>query len=387
MDRAQAEGIYLNNAATSFPKPACVEEAVVRVLRTGGMTPSRSLQTSDDGAARLIYETRVALARLLGIADPARLVFTFNATDSLNLALRGVLRGGGHVVTTSMEHNSVARPLRALEADGVEVTRVPCDGAGRLDPSDVCDAMRSDTRLIVMIHASNVTGTIMPVAEVAALARERAIPVLIDAAQTAGCVPLDVGALGVDYAAFTGHKALLGPQGTGLLYVGDPDRLAPTRLGGTGSQSERDRQPEMMPDRYEAGTPNLVGIAGLGAAAGFLLERRVADIRRHEVALVARLLGRLAEIRQVTIYGPRDPDQVTGIVAFNIGDLDCAEVSQALQSDYRIITRCGLHCAPWAHETIGTLDRGTVRASVSWATTEPEVDALLDAVGEIAATS
>jgi cysteine desulfurase family protein len=386
MDSERGDVIYLNNAATSFPKPPCVEDAVLGVLRTGGMTPSRSSQNGVDGAARLVYQSRAALARMLGVADPARLAFTSNATDALNLALNGILRGGRHVVTTSMEHNSVARPLRRLEAHGVTLTRVPCDGAGRLDPSDVRSAIREDTRLIVMTHGSNVVGTIMPVAEVAAVARERAVPVLLDAAQTAGCLPLDIGSLGVDYAAFTGHKALLGPQGVGLLYVGDAEGLAPTRVGGTGSQSERDRQPEMLPDRYEAGTPNLPGIAGLGAAAQFLSERGVANVREHERALMARLFARLAEITGVTVYGPRDPDQVTGIVSFNVGDLDPAEVSRLLESRHRIVTRCGLHCASWAHETIGTLGRGTVRASVGWATTGAEVDTLADAVAEIAAT-
>jgi cysteine desulfurase family protein len=387
MAEQPGEIIYLNNAATSYPKAPGVEPAMVRALRGWGLTPGRASPAGEDGAARTIYQARSALARLLGAPDPARLIFTMNATDSLNLALTGLLRDGGHVVTTSMEHNSVARPLRHLAERGVTITRVPCDGAGRLDPAEIAAALRPETQLIVLTHASNVTGTLMPVAEVVAIARQRTIPVLVDAAQTAGCAAMDLGGLGADYVAFTGHKALLGPPGVGVLYVGDTQRLAPMRVGGTGSQSEHDRQPEALPDRYEAGTPNVVGIAGLGAAAEFLLERGVAEVRRHERALVARLLGRLGEIPSVVVYGPRDADQVAGIVSFNIGDLDCAEVARVLESEHGIITRCGLHCAPWAHETIGTLERGTVRASVGWATTEAEVDALAEAVAAVSSAS
>lgn len=384
MSENPGEIIYLNNAATSFPKPPGVIEAVERAMRLAAGSPGRAGYATSLGAEREVFHAREALSRLLGVSDSSHLIFTHNATAALNLVLRGLLEPGDHVVTTSMEHNSVARPLHFLANNGVEFTRVPCSPDGRLDPRHVQAAIRPQTRLVVMVHASNVTGSILPVEVVARMARERGIPLLLDAAQTGGVLPMNLEALGADYVAFAGHKGLLGPQGTGILYVRDASQIAPLCMGGTGSQSDRAEQPEFLPDKFESGTPNVPGLAGLAAAAEFLLERGVDTVRAHESALLSTLLHGLRDIPRMTIYGACDPDLQVGVVSVNIADLDPGEVAQRLEAHFGILTRSGLHCAPWAHETIGTLNRGTLRLSLSWATTESEIERVLRALHKIA---
>lgn len=375
--------IYLDNAATSYPKPPAVIEAVRRCLEDGAGSAGRSAGGAALAAERTIHGARTAVAELLGAPDPRRVALFESATGALNAALKGWLKPGDHVVATALEHNAVARPLRHLESLGVELTRLPASACGELDPADLARAFRPHTRLVVAVHASNVLGIIQPVAELAALSHERDVPLLVDASQTAGALPWSLDELGADMLAFTGHKGLLGPQGTGGLYVREGLELVPHRHGGTGSQSERDVQPDFMPDRLESGTPNTPGLAGLAAAVAHLLERGVTAMRDHEARLTAFFMQELRAISGVDIYGPLDPGRRVGLVSVNVRDLDPAEVAFALESDHGIVTRPGLHCAPWAHEVAGTLQRGAVRFSVGPSTTQGELETALDALTQL----
>jgi cysteine desulfurase family protein len=376
--------VYLDNAATSFPKAPGVGRAMAECVESALGGPGRTFGESGAGAARIIFRTREQLARLLDIPDSTDLILTPGATFSLNMALCGLVKPGAHVVTTALEHNAVARPLCHLQACGVEVTRLPCPGGISPEPEAFRRALRPATALIAMVHGSNVTGTILPLAEIAQIAREANVPLLVDASQTAGSAPLSVGKDRPHLLAFTGHKGLLGAPGTGGLYIDPETELSPLTRGGTGSRSYSTDQPEERPDRFESGTPNLPGIAGLSVAVGWLLERSVAAVREHELRLIDQLMTELQRVPGVTVYGPRDARDRCGLVAFNVGDLDPAEVGARLEQQYGIITRCGLHCAPWAHESIGTLDRGAVRMSVSPFTAEQEISAAARAVREIA---
>ena len=380
--------IYFDNAATSWPKPPRVLEAMSNFMTEVGGSPGRSAHRLSIEAGRIVYEAREVLARLFNVADPLRIVFGLNATDALNLALQGVLRAGDHVVTSSMEHNSVMRPLRALaEADQVEITVVPCSSQGFLDPGDLESALRSNTRMIVLNHASNVVGSVLPVAEAGSIARRHDALLLIDAAQTAGAYPLDMNSMRVDLLAFTGHKALFGPQGTGGLCIGERVAVAdiePVKRGGTGSRSEREEQPEFLPDMCESGTPNTVGLAGLLAGAEYVIHEGVERIRAREVELTTRLIAGLLEIPRVTVYGGQDAELQTANVSFNIEGLAPSGVGLTLDEDYGIMSRVGLHCAPAAHRTIGTFPAGTVRFSLSYFNTADEVDEALRAVSRIA---
>jgi cysteine desulfurase family protein len=338
-------------------------------------------------AGRIILETRELAAGLINAGNPVQVVFTGNATEALNLALKGVLKPGDHIVTSSMEHNSVIRPLQALSSSGVEVTAVPCSTDGFMDPDDVRKAIKKNTRMIALIHASNVTGTIMPVEEVGILARERGLVYLVDAAQTIGYLDIDVQRMNIDLLAFPGHKSLYGPQGTGGLYIREGLSLTPMMEGGTGSGSESLTQPEAMPDRYESGTPNTVGLAGLGAGIKYINEQGLEKIRNHGQELLARLIEGLRQITGVTVYGPGLPGRQVPVVSFNLGTIGSSEVAFLLDRVYDIACRSGLHCAPAAHRTMGTLKSGTVRLSMSYHNTAEEVDQALKAIAEIAAES
>lgn len=379
--------IYLDNAATSHPKPASVYERVDAVLRNCSANPGRSGHAMAVEAARTIFETRESIARLFNIADPDRIIFTPNATGALNLAILGTLRPGDRCVTTTMEHNSVIRPLHALEQKGVTVAKVHAARDGSLDPRAIAaaiDAGASNTRLVVVTHASNVVGTIAPIAEIISIAHSRGVPVLVDAAQTAGSVAIDVGALGVDLLACPGHKGLYGPQGTGFLYIAPHLNVEPILFGGTGSRSDLEEMPDFAPDRYEAGTLNTPGIAGLGAGVEFLLDCGVERVRAHEIALVRQLMDGLERIDGVTIHGPRDPERRTGVVLFTIDGIDPAEIGDRLDDEFGIAVRVGLHCAPQAHQTIGTFPLGGVRMSPGFFNTADEIDRTVDAVRQIA---
>ncbi len=378
--------IYLDNAATSYPKPPQVAEAMLHFMNDVGANPGRSGHRLAVDAGRVMYEAREAVAELFNAPDPMRVVFGLNVTEALNLALRGLLRPGDHVVTSSMEHNSMMRPLRALERAGVEVTVVRCSPEGFLDPDDVERALRPNTTLIAINHASNVVGTLLPVAEVGRIARRRGLLLLVDAAQTAGAYPIDMGADGIDLLAFTGHKSLYGPMGTGGLVIGervDPARLLPLKRGGTGSHSEHEDQPDFLPDRYESGTPNAVGLAGLAAGVRWVLEQGVGAIRAHELSLTRQLIAGLRETPGVTLYGPIDAERRMAVVSFNVAAMDPAAVGLRLDDEHGIMCRVGLHCAPAAHKTIGTFPVGTVRFGLGAFNTADEVRAAIRAVRKL----
>lgn len=381
------ETVYLDNAATSFPKPEATLEVMMRYQREIGGSPGRSGHGLSIEAGRVVHETRETLARLFNIDDPLQIVFTKNATEALNIALIGLLKPGDHVITTGMEHNSVMRPLRFLASRGIDLSVVPCSDRGGLDPDDIRAAFRANTRAVVMTHASNVTGTILPVQEIGLLTRERADIVLcVDAAQTAGALPIDVETMAVDLLAFTGHKSLYGPQGTGGLYIrkGLDEKIAPLMRGGTGSRSEFEEQPDFMPDKFECGTPNTIGLAGLGAGAAFILEQGVDAVRAKESALTRRFLNHLQALGEcVCVYGLPTAHNRIPLISFNLRDITPSDAALYLDEQWGIMCRPGLHCAPAAHRTIGTLPQGTVRFSFGFFNTEEHVDLAAEALRQL----
>lgn len=386
-----ATRIYLDNAATSWPKPTAVYEAVEHYLREVGAPAGRGAYREALESDRIVAAARAGMARLIGAEDPRNIVFTSGATDSLNLALHGFLRPGDHVVTTAAEHNSVLRPLRALgNLHGVRVAHVPCDATGQVDPDEVRRALRPETRLVAVVHASNVTGAIQPVAEIARLAHDVGATVLVDAAQTLGHLSLAVNDLQVDLLAASGHKGLLGPLGTGILYVrpGCEKLLDSVRQGGTGTHSEDDRQPESLPDKFESGNQNLPGIAGLNAAVEYLEQQGIAAIAARLDQLTSRLREGLGQLAGVRLYGPSAAKDRTAVVSCTISGYDPQEAALLLDSTFRIQVRGGLHCAPRVHQAIGTFSGGgTVRFGLGPLNTTEEIDAAVRAVGELAATA
>jgi cysteine desulfurase / selenocysteine lyase len=383
--------IYLDNAATSWPKPESVYTATDHYQRQLGAPSARSAYREANEADRLMEQTRRGLADLIGVQQSHCVLFTSNGTDSLNQALHGLLRPGDHVVTSVVEHNSVLRPLRYLEQTrDVRVTRVGCDGRGIIDPDDVQSAIQPTTRLIALIHASNVTGALQPVEAVGRIAKQREILLLVDAAQSLGHVPVDVRALGVDLLAAPGHKALLGPLGTGLLYVapGVERHLSPLRQGGTGTQSEQDVQPDSLPDRYESGNHNLPGIIGLGAGLAYLQQHGIDALRRHEQMLTAKLLAGLRELTGVTVYGPSELEQRVGVVGITVDGWEPQALATALDTAFRVQVRAGLQCAPLMHRALGTASRGgTIRFSLGPMNTTEHIDAAVQAIAELAAAA
>jgi cysteine desulfurase family protein len=404
-----APRIYLDNAATSFPKPPAVLQAMTRFATSVGASPGRGGYAEAREATRLLRQCRERIARLLH-ADPAhpeQVIFTLNTTDALNLAIRGLLQpaasasgGGGrpgHMVTTWLDHNSVLRPFNALvEQWGLEQTRVACDPqTGLVDPDDIRRALRADTGLIAVVHGSNVTGTLQPIRAIGRIAREHQIPLLVDAAQTLGHVPIDVEADGIDLLAFPGHKGLLGPLGTGGLYIrpGMEKLLHTIREGGTGSVSEKDTQPDFLPDRFEPGSHNAIGLVGLSAGVAWVLEQTVAKLWSHEQDLCRAMIDGLTDTGSMpglTYYGPQSIQNRCGVFSVRIdpatgpGFEHPQALSDLLEHDYGILTRAGLHCAPGAHRTIGTLDRGgTTRLSFGPFLTPQDISYACDALGHI----
>lgn len=376
--------IYFDNAATTFPKPEEVYWKVDHVLRNVGGNPGRSGHRMALEANRVILDARDSIARLFNIEDSSRVAFTSGATEALNLGIKGFLRPGDHVIASGMEHNAVARPLKAVERKGVQVTKVKCSPEGFLDPEDIKKGIRRDTRLIAIIHASNVTGTINHVREIGEVARQRGVRLLVDAAQTAGALPIDVVRDNIDMLACAGHKSLFGLQGTGFLYISPDIQLEPIKEGGTGGASDMDEVPETLPERFEAGTMNTPGIGGLGAGVEFVLREGIEKIRRHEAGLTDRLIRGLLNTENVTVYGPKDTERQMAVVSFNIRGKDPSDVGFVLDSSFGIMARVGLHCAPDAHKTIGTFPQGTVRLSPGYFNTIEEVDVVVDAVKKIA---
>ena len=379
--------IYFDNAATTWPKPPTVSEAITHFMNEIGANPGRSGHRLSVDAARVLYNARQAVASFFNAPDPMRVAFGHNITEALNLALRGLLVSGDHVITSSMEHNAVMRPLRWLESQGVALTVVPCSPQGFLDPADIEKAILPKTKLIVLNHASNVTGGLLPVAEAGRIAQAHGILLLVDSAQTAGAVPIDMHAHNIDLLAFTGHKSLLGPTGTGGLILGErvaDDAIQPLILGGTGSRSEEELQPEFLPDRFEAGTANTSGLAGLTAALQWINQKGIDAIREHEAALSAQLIKGLNTISGVSVYGGQDAEMQTSTVSFNIDHLTPSAVGMRLNANYGILCRVGLHCAPSAHRTLGTFPDGTVRFGMGVFNTSEEVEQVLQAVAQLA---
>jgi len=377
--------INLDNAATSHPKPESVYLAVDYTLREVGASPGRGGYRRGMEATRILFEARETLAELFGIVDASRIAFTSSATAGLNMAILGMLRGGGHVITSSMEHNSVIRPLCLAQKMGAEITRIPCDRQGFINPRDVEAALRRDTRLVVISHCSNVTGTIQPIGEIGMLAGKTGTTLLVDAAQSAGLIPIDVEEMGIGMLACPGHKGMLGPQGTGFLYVAEGISPLPILAGGTGSHSSDEQQPDEMPDRLEIGTPNVPGIAGLKAGADFIRETGMETIRRKEKELMERLMRGLSGIPGITIYGPPGDRERGSVVSFTVREIDPSFIAFTLDREYGIDVRSGLHCAPDAHRSIGTFPLGTVRVSPGWFTTGAEIEAFLRAMETIVA--
>lgn len=379
--------IYLDNAATSWPKPEAVYAKLESFLREAGANPGRSGHQMAVRAAGAVDDTRRKLARLFGAGDYHRVIFCANTTDALNLGIKGLLAAGDHVVTTVMEHNSVRRPLRALEQAGVSTTKVTADPEGFVSPDDVRAALRANTRLVAITHASNVNGAIQPIEEIAAITHEQGAFLLVDAAQTAGTLPISMSGLGADLLAFPGHKALMGPPGTGGLIIGeriDWEDLSPVREGGTGGNSEEDVQPRQLPARYEAGTVNTLGIAALGAALDVVLEVGVEAIGAHEREMTSRLIDGLHTVPGVQVLSPSDPTRRVAVVSCTVEGWEPADFGAALDDAFGIACRTGLHCAPEACAAIGAGAFGTIRLSPGYFTTEDEIDRTVAAVDELA---
>ena len=379
--------IYLDNAATSFPKPPAVAQAMLRYMTEVGASINRGVYSSAQDAGMTTLLLREGLCRLFHHSDPTHCILTSGNTMGLNMILRGWLRPGDHCLVSSMEHNAVMRPLQDLADQGVCFDRIPCDSAGRLDPEAIRPLVRPNTRLLVMAHGSNVGGAIQDAAAVGRVCGEYGIPFALDAAQTAGHWEIDFEAMGLSALSVPGHKGLMGPSGIGalLLSPGFAKGLSPLVTGGTGSASDAERQPAYMPDRFESGTPNLPGIYGLQAAVDFVLETGVEALRRREEELTGLLLDGLRGIPQIRLAGPEGTDHRAGVVSIDFLREDNAEAAFRLEQEFGILTRCGLHCAPSAHKTLGTFPQGTVRFSVGWFTTPEEVSAAVDAVRRISA--
>jgi cysteine desulfurase / selenocysteine lyase len=378
--------IYLDHAATSWPKPAEVIKAMTDVLENAGGNPGRSGHRVSIAAARVIYDTREEISRFFGVSDPLRVIFTGNATHAINLALIGMLKPGDHVVTSSMEHNAVMRPLRRLAKKGIRLSVVPCAPDGSLAAKDVASAVTSDTKLVVLSHASNVVGTLLPVAEVAVIAHQAGALLLVDAAQTAGVIPIDMAATGIDLLAFTGHKELQGPPGIGGLVIADSIDIAqidPLICGGTGSRSESEEQPDDLPDKFESGTANLVGIAGLGAGLRRIQDVGIEKNRAHLKTLGRALIDGLSAFPEITLYGTLDLDRSVAVVSFTATGRRVSEIGLRLDEDYGILSRVGLHCAPAAHRTIGSFPEGTVRLAPGAFTTMDDIQQAIQAIGRI----
>lgn len=376
--------IYLDNAATTFPKPACVIQKMNECLSEYCANPGRGGHILSVKAGLAVTQAREAVSRLFNIPDPMRLVFTKNATEALNIAIKGIVSPGCHVITSAMEHNAVTRPLKTLERDmGINITAVSGNEYGEVDPDDIKREIRSDTRLIVCTLSSNVNGVIMPFNEIGRVSREAGIPFLLDASQGAGAIPLDVNGQNIDMMAFPGHKALMGPQGTGGLYVREGIDLRSLMEGGTGSNSEEPYQPGIMPDLLESGTLNTPGIVGLGAAAAFIESIGIESIRLHKHKLLNMLTVGLSEIPGIILYSSGDTEKNSGIAAINLGNLDSTELSYLLDKEYGICTRAGLHCSSSAHRKLGTISRGIVRFSVGYFNTVQDIIAAIDAMKQI----
>ena len=376
--------IYLDNAATSWPKPEIVYKTMDDFLRTKGGNPGRGSHSMALAARQIVDETRMLVARFINAPEINRVIFTLNCTDALNLGLKGLLKPGDHVVTSCIGHNSLVRPLRKLESLGVKVTWVRSSpDSGVLSPRDIEAAITKDTKLVVVTHASNVTGMIQPIEEYDAITRSRNLIFMVDAAQTAGKYPIDVQASNIDLLAFSGHKGLFGPPGTGALYISNRVNLDSLREGGTGSYSEEEEQPEILPDRYESGTQNSVGISGLGAGLKYIREEGLEKIGAREQSLTDSLIEGLSKITEVVLYISKDRLKQAPVISFNIKGFTPGDVGTILDQTFDIKVRTGLQCAPMMHKTIGTFPLGTIRLSPGYFNSLEEIEMTIRAIDRI----
>ena len=377
--------IYLDNAATTFPKPECVYEAMDKFLREKGANPGRAGHHMSVEAEQEIEKARVIVAMLLGIKNTERMIFTFSATDALNMGIKGLLCEGDHVITTKIEHNSVSRPLSSLEdGGGITVTRVENSDDGYIDADDIKNAIKSNTKMIVCTHASNVMGTIQPIREIGEVARDRDLIFMVDAAQTMGVCRIDVEAYNIDMLAFTGHKGPFGPPGSGGLYVGERVELRAWREGGTGFEPASLSQPDILPYKLESGTPNSVGIIGMKTGLEFCIKEGIEKIGEHERNLVLRLIKALETDDRFKIYGSLDGDRKVGIVSINIKGFKPSEVGAILDNTFNTAVRSGIHCAPYLHREIGTFPEGMVRISPGYFNTTEDIDETISGLKKIA---
>ena len=377
-------GIYLDNAATSFPKPKEVSEAVYNFMINNGTSSGRGSYKKAMESDFVVYETRKLIGELFNLKDPKKVIFTSNITESINMVLRGMLKENDHIITSSVEHNAVWRTLKTLEKEkNIKISRAKCDEYGLTDVYDVKKLITKDTALIIFTSASNVIGTIQPIKEIGQLARKNNIPFIVDGAQSCGAFPIDVKKDNIDILTFTGHKSLLGPMGTGGIIINCDYNINPMKTGGTGGDSAYEYQVDYYPNKLETGTLNVSGIAGLREAVKFIKKEGIENIHKVEKELTSYALERLEEVKDIVIYGPKDVEKITGVISFNIKNKKCEEVSYALDNKYQIMVRAGLHCAPSAHEVIGTKGVGSVRIGIGYFNTKDEIDQLVYALNNL----
>lgn len=377
-------GIYLDNAATSFPKPKEVADAVYDFMINNGTSSGRGSYKKAMQSDYIVYECRKLIGNLFNFDDPKKVVFTSNITDSLNIAIRGILKENDHVITSSLEHNAVWRCLKTLEKDiNIKIDTVECSKDGITNPEDIKKYIRKDTALIVFTQASNVLGTIQPVKEIGKIARENKILFLVDAAQSAGAMKIDIKEDNIDILAFTGHKSLLGPMGTGGLIINTDIDIKPLKAGGTGGDSAYEYQPDYYPNHLETGTSNVSGIAGLRAAIKFLNREGIDNIHNKEKELTKYALQRLETVKDIEVYGPKDCEKILSVISFNIKNKRPEDISTILDQKYDIMLRAGLHCAPTAHSVINTKDRGSLRIGIGYFNTKDDIDKLVEALNNL----
>lgn len=376
--------IYLDNAATSFPKPDAVYLAMDEYQRNHAANPGRSGHRMAVESEKTIDQVRARLARFFGVSDPSQLIFTLNCTDSLNIAIKGVLKQGDHVITSNLEHNSVSRPLHGLQERGsISLTKIEASPEGYLDPEDFRKAIRHETKMVAITHASNTIGSVQPIGEIGKITRENNLYFLVDAAQSVGMIDIDLERDGVDLLAFPGHKGLYGPQGTGALLLSDRVDLLPWREGGTGKDSESVYQPRDLPFRLEGGTPNGVGIAGLGTGLEFVETETPKKIHKRELQQIKKILDFLTSQKTFTVYGPKNTKARVSPIAFNVEGYDPAEVGSILDENFQIAVRTGLHCAPYIHKQYGCFPEGSVRVSPGYFNTDEHINTLIDALTQM----
>lgn len=377
-------GIYLDNAATSFPKPKEVATAVYDFMVNNGTSSGRGSYKKAMQSDYIVYECRKLIGKLFNFDNPKKVVFTSNVTDSLNIAIRGILKENDHVITSSLEHNAVWRCLKTLERDiNIKIDTVECSKDGITNPQDIKKYIKKDTALIVFTQASNVLGTIQPIREIGAIAREHNIPFLVDSAQSAGAMKIDVKEDNIDILAFTGHKSLLGPMGTGGLIINTDIDIKPIKAGGTGGDSAYEYQPDYYPNHLETGTSNVSGIAGLREAIKFLNKEGIENIHNKEKELTKYALEKLETVKDIEIYGPKDCEKMLSVISFNIKDKTPEDVGSILDQKYDIMLRAGLHCAPTAHSVIGTKERGTLRIGLGYFNEKEDIDKLVEALNNL----